>query len=478
MKHKFAVKQCYYSMTRHLLILSLLLIFNHLAFAATFHLAIEHPSVFEAECALYDAQKELFIYKIKLRPETGDADFALEIDQAKFVTFTYDQQRIELFIEPNDSLTIRFKNGAILSSIQFEGQGKFNNECLASFQHLFRSQPKKDFQLPFLNIEFDSVVVDLAQFSDDVTYLNKANEAREAEIMHLAVRKLGMSRPLYSQLWKNVIYHYDTRLYLYFICKNLSADAFLLTSQRFFPFRGFNYTDYERNETPVFRTAMKAFVHYQTRQYNTESEPNALYETIEKKLEGYDHFWLQKELLVEVLKTSRSYSFGRQHIEKYRKECPFKELILDLDYAYDNYLDVTERAEAPDIQLVTAEGGVTKLSDFRGKVVYLNFWASWCQPCIQNFTKYADLRAKLNTEGVILLNVSIDDQPKLFQAAVEKHQPLGINAQPFDLKLARKIYNLYAIPTYYVLDKNGKIAHMPEKIGRDAVAEFQKLLAE
>jgi thiol-disulfide isomerase/thioredoxin len=465
-------------MTKQLLILPFICFFNVVAFAATIHLTIENPSVDTAECMLLDAQREQIVYKIQLKKERGDAAFYLNLDVAKFVTFTYDKETLDLFIEPSDSLTMRFKSGQLRSTIQFEGLGKINNECLSSFQTLFRSQPKKDFQLPFFNFEFDSTVVDLAQFSDAETYLDKANTAREVEILHLALRKSGMSRPLYSQLWKNVIYNYDTRLYIFFILKNMNVDDYRLTSQRFFPFRGFNYTDYERNETPVFRTAMKAFLHAQTRQLLAETDANTLYETIEKKIEGYDRFWLQKELLIEVLNVTHSFSFGRQHIEAYRKECPFKDLILDLDYAYDHYLDVVERAPAPDLQFVTTDGNVTKLSEFRGKVVYLNFWASWCLPCIQNFTKNADVHAKLNTEGVVLLNISLDDQPKKFQDAVTKLNPIGINAQPMNMQEAKKLYSLYAIPAHYIVDKNGKFAHVSEQVGRDMVTEFKKLMAE
>jgi thiol-disulfide isomerase/thioredoxin len=478
MSFNFAVEQNHISMTKQLLIIPFFCFFSVFAQATTFHLTVETPSVLEAECTLFSAQREQLSYKVKLHPERGDATFHLDIDVAKFITFTYGKESIELFVEPTDSLTMRFRAGQLKKTIRFEGAGRLNNECLTSFQFLFRNQPKKNFRLPFFNIEFDSATVDLAQFSDAESYLEKANNARETEILHLATRKAGISRPLYSQLWKNVIYTYDTRLYTYFIAKNMNPDEYRLTSQRFFPFRGFNYTDYERNETPVFRTAMKAFLHAQARQISNETTANTLYETIEKKMEGYDRFWLQKELLVEVLNLTRSFSFGRQHIEQYRKDCPFKDLILDLEYAYDDYLDVGERAEAPDFQFVTSEGNVTKLSEFRGKVVYLNFWASWCQPCIQNFTKYADVRAKLNTEGVVLLNVSIDDQPEKFQDAVTRLSPVGINAQPMNMTEAKKLYSLYAIPAYYIVDKNGKFAHLPEKNGRDVVNEFKKLLAE
>ena len=172
-----------------------------------------------------------------------------------------------------------------------------------------------------------------------------------------------------------------------------------------------------------------------------------------------------------------SLSFGRQRIAQYRKDCPFKELIKEIEINYDNYLDVTERAEAPDFQLVTAEGEVKKLSDFKGRVVYINFWASWCRPCIANFEKHADERRQLYTEGVVLLNLSIDEQPPQYRAALNRVNPLGINAQPLDMKETKKQYALYNIPAHYLIDKYGKFVHLSENQGVD-IAEFRKLLAE
>ena len=138
---------------------------------------------------------------------------------------------------------------------------------------------------------------------------------------------------------------------------------------------------------------------------------------------------------------------------------------------------MTERAEAPNFKLVTAEGDVKYLSDFRGRVVFLNFWASWCKPCLVNFSKYASTRQQLYTEGVVLLNLSIDEQPPQYRTALSRFNPIGVNGQPLDMQETKKQYSLYEIPAYYLVDKLGRLVHLSDKQGGD-VSEFRKLLAE
>jgi thiol-disulfide isomerase/thioredoxin len=457
---------------------ALLLIINTLQATARFRVTVTDPSVFAVECTTHDSTNEEFSHKIELKSPLGEADFGLDITFPQFITFAYGSEIISLYILPTDDMKITFVGNQLLKTIEFSGEGAANNRCLVGFNRRFRNTALSSYATALLSPKLDSTTVARAINWKSTDYLAFANADREAELDFIHEHKALIIKNLYSSLWKNIMYTFDTKLYAFFLFQKIPKDEAKRTADRFFPERGFNYADYDRNETPVFRNALKTFVHFQARlQLDDDDNKDALYQTIEKKLNNYDRFWLEKELLLEVLKQERSFSFGRQRIEQFRKDCPFKELIKELDYNYDNYLDVTERAEAPDFQLVTAEGEVKHLSDFRGRVVFINFWASWCKPCLSNFSKYANTRQQLYTEGVVLLNVSIDEQPPQYRTALNRLNPLGVNGQPIDMKEAKKQYSLYEIPAYYLVDKLGRLVHLSDKQGGD-VAEFRKLLAE
>lgn len=454
------------------------LIFNVLYSTPSFYLKVEDPSVWTAECALQNAQNESRLYKIELQKMTNDARFALDVAIAQFVKITYAGTSFDIFVEPNDEMDIFFRDKEVPKTLRFEGIGSYNNAFLSAFRQRFPEGRASGFKTKFLSPTIDDITEKRILSSDAPTFLSLLNANKEAALAFLASEKGKIHKKLYSYLWKEVHYRHETALYGYFLLKNMSATQCQSAAQQFFPSKGFSYADYERNETMGFRNALKTFVHYQAKQFKGNDDPMTLFQTIEKKLEGYDRFWLEKELFIEVLQATGQANFGRQHIQEFRKNCPYKELIKEIDDVYSLELDVAERAEAPDLELITVDGTPLYLKQFRGKVVYLSFWASWCQACISNFAKYEEMRNRLMADGVVLLNISIDAQPEHFRSAVRRLNIKGLNVQPMDIDDAKKAYNLYSIPSYFIIDKEGKFTHLSDKAGRDVLSEFKKLLAE
>jgi peroxiredoxin len=112
---------------------------------------------------------------------------------------------------------------------------------------------------------------------------------------------------------------------------------------------------------------------------------------------------------------------------------------------------------APDFSLPTLEGGTQALSDLRGHVVVLNFWATWCGPCVKEMPTLANLAAKLADKGVSVLAVSVDvGDPKRVADFVQGygwHLPILLDpmAQVADA------YAIRVMPTTYVIGPDGNI---------------------
>ncbi len=135
-------------------------------------------------------------------------------------------------------------------------------------------------------------------------------------------------------------------------------------------------------------------------------------------------------------------------------------------------------AQAPNIEYVTNDG-MKNLSDSRGEVIYLSFWASWCKPCIENFKKYQPIREQLKAQGVRLVNISIDENLSSWEKALEKYDfIIGENGLANDINKTKLDFNITKTPDYHIINKAGEFVFLSDNYDRDIVAEFRAWVAE
>jgi peroxiredoxin len=77
---------------------------------------------------------------------------------------------------------------------------------------------------------------------------------------------------------------------------------------------------------------------------------------------------------------------------------------------------------APDFSVVTEQGRTVTRSDFGGKVLVLNFWASWCPPCISELPSLNQFATEYKSQGVVVLGISIDKNEKLYKNFIQQRQ--------------------------------------------------------
>lgn len=114
---------------------------------------------------------------------------------------------------------------------------------------------------------------------------------------------------------------------------------------------------------------------------------------------------------------------------------------------------------APDFTLKSNSGKNLKLSEFRGQVVMINFWATWCGPCRQEMPLLNRIQEQYRKAGFILLGVNIDDRPEAAQAMAKN---LGVNFPIlFDTeKRVSRFYDVNAMPSTLLVDRDGKVRYV------------------
>jgi thiol-disulfide isomerase/thioredoxin len=132
---------------------------------------------------------------------------------------------------------------------------------------------------------------------------------------------------------------------------------------------------------------------------------------------------------------------------------------------------------APDFSFTDLDGKARKLSDYRGKVVLVDFWGTWCGPCLAAIPELVAAYEKFHARGFEIVGVDQDEKRELLQTFVtEKKLPWP---QAFDGAKGPivSLYRITGFPSYFLLDKDGKFAVVPGGATFDLDAELSKLVA-
>lgn len=116
---------------------------------------------------------------------------------------------------------------------------------------------------------------------------------------------------------------------------------------------------------------------------------------------------------------------------------------------------LAEKTKTPDFKLPTANGEVTP-AQFKGKVVYVDFWASWCKPCKKSFPWLNQLQQKYKDQGLVVLAINLDKEKHLADAFLEKIPSNFIVAFDPEGDTA-KSFNIKGMPSSYLIDRNGYV---------------------
>ena len=137
-------------------------------------------------------------------------------------------------------------------------------------------------------------------------------------------------------------------------------------------------------------------------------------------------------------------------------------------------------ATAPDFTLPCLDGKMVRLADQKGKVVFLNIWATWCPPCVDEMPSIERLYQQLKDEDFEILAVSVDKQgAEAVRPFMKKHK-LNFTALIDAKESLQNIYQTTGVPETYIIDRNGiivkKVIGPRDWASPDAIGFFQHLI--
>ena len=148
--------------------------------------------------------------------------------------------------------------------------------------------------------------------------------------------------------------------------------------------------------------------------------------------------------------------------ENLRNTSKSKEQLSSLEAVYTKYYSLTEGKPAPNITGVTREGKKVSLTDFKGKIVYVDVWATWCGPCREELPKTRMIEKKYaGNDNVVFMYVSVDEDVEAWKALLKKDKNFkGIQINDVSNEQHKNIEQSYligGIPNYILIDQKGNI---------------------
>jgi len=121
---------------------------------------------------------------------------------------------------------------------------------------------------------------------------------------------------------------------------------------------------------------------------------------------------------------------------------------------------VTAGEQAPPFRVKTDDGGLVSAPNFGGKLLVLNFWATWCPPCVQETPSLSQLAEDYAARGIVVLGISVDSSEPAYRAFLQKYKPRFRTVR--EARIHRD-YGTFMYPETYIVDSTGKVLRKYEE---------------
>jgi thiol-disulfide isomerase/thioredoxin len=428
----------------------------------------------------------------------GKYDFKFTTPNSNFyqiVHNNYHQLKADIYLEPGDSLFIIQSSWNDSPKFQINGKGSEKLEYLEKDYSVF-SKDKAFYEK--IRSDFFGSELDFKRFIDSL-YFERINALASEKVVpellrvyHQNTTEAERAQILLEHLERRNYYMNEEFNYFF---PDTSYISFL-DSIRF---------DSDFSQTTASRLLTNSYLNYFARMaYQTKTDEEWWKENLGYKLKFIsdkpESLWT--DLL--ALSTIGEYSFGLMaddffvHLEQFTSNMRERFFNSKNQRLYEinteSYKNLAPGNPAPDFILPDSSGNLIRLSDFRGRIVYVDFWGTWCYPCIQEIPDALKLQEKYKDQPVIFLYVALEyDSTDIagWREFISGNNPRFcklLNNQPFPgihLVAERQFnnesisaYKINFAPTHVLIDQKGNIVKARAKRSKQIHEDIDELLKQ
>ncbi len=378
----------------------------------------------------------------------------------------------QLYLWPGDSLFIDFNFGDQNLTFDFSGTGKSSiaNNMIKDYNEKFRITP--DQQRQFQDYLKNDT---LHYFFDFIT------GRKDAQLKYIKSEFKGKKYPemVKQDLKNSVIYDWASAM-MNKIIRHLNY-LYSTKKEYFDPWK-----DYKKIESVaildnkeaasivsyqfyVERVLTLKFMDWFIKQKLEGKEPEKLksyekiFELADNDFKGSDKDFAYKKAFNDFLNEIGSVdelNFARNKLEEYTKFDTSPDAIEAVKNLFNRDFSLLGGNPAPDFTLTDINGKKVSLSDFKGKLVYIDFWGTWCGPCRKELPYYADLQSKFkDNKDIVFMSVALERKGRQNWEDFVKGKNLpGVQLYVDGRKdKIGQLYKISVVPTFIIVDKDGNI---------------------
>jgi len=378
----------------------------------------------------------------------GGFSLDVPVKEATTADFVYENESVSLFLQPGDELEARFTAGNMMKTLKFKGKGADENNFLLAFNLKFLEN--EDYQVLPENITLnEKSFIEFLDFrkQDQLNFFQKyTGKAPVSD----AFRNYILSEIEYS--WAN-----DRLMFNELRTKVLGSPIKL--SATYYSF----LSQVKLDNAPGVRSHsylsyLKNYIRYQATAANHRPVDMDYYEVLynlaKGNLAGEPRNLVLANIIHESIRngfiqyTSRMFA-DFEHLNTN------KDLNEFLAVSYNTGKSFALGSPAPDFKMKSNIGKEVALSDFKGKMVYLNFWNSKCGLCQMDLPYALELERELANENVVFVNVGMDENEGYWLESVTRRKLKGVQLYGGNQEDVLKAYKVVELPSYFLIDTDG-----------------------
>lgn len=419
---------------------------------------------------------------VALTDDAGRFKIEVEVPEPQLVFLIHNEDRLVLFVEPTDSVFVSSDVFQFPLAVSLSGRGAQNNRLL----HQFLKENPQDFN-EFNNLRYKigyhwtSIET---QMDGQMNSLPPAEfkaflDKRKLEGFALLddfVEKFGVevSPACREFLSAEILYDWAFHLLVY---ANIYKNKHHVETE-FFEFLYDAPTSSEQVGSEAYRRFLVTqMAWWQQQKGKTEQIYAEQFQFAGDFLTEKALAFFRSEIIMLAMKSSQ-FSEILPAYTTFLQTNPHHQFEPKITDLYEKNTRFLTGSPAPDISTVDIVGEPFSLSKLRGKVVYLNFWASWCASCIKKMNYLDEFATELENSGVAIVNISLDEDRERWVSSINEEGFRGAHLLSMpkpDLPSFAKKFNVEAVPQYFLLSKNGTFADRPSSSQPE---EIRKRLVE